>query len=300
MSQLSGLLRRTTACALVLSGIALQAFVACAAEEPADDAPKERPAKFDEVYRLADSEVVKFFPAPFIPERAEFLRWRRVVSAENLPHLGRWQVGFNWDGKKADYWSLSASKGSIASALSVAGLGRADYEGDPQTLHTELAGDWLVRKGAPRDEIIAAVARTIRQVLKRKIEIEKVRVKREVVVVTGQYKFHPAAGAADNRTLYLYTDELTEETGGGTYSLGELLKTVSGMIDKKIIDETKPMRKQIRVSIQLSADDVDSNADKRDQFLKNLEAQTSLEFKSEQREVDVWRVTEKDAPAIGL
>jgi hypothetical protein len=287
---------------LGLTACLLAALAVCSAADKPNDLPWR--AKFDEVYRLENGQLVKLVRPPYIPERTDFLRWRGVISEENVPHLAGWQAVFNFDAKRADYKSLSGGQGTLGTPILFAGMSGTDAEGDLDLLHTKLPGDWIVRKDADCEAMLAAIVRVLRDELKRDIRITKARVKKEVSIARGTYKFVPTTGPFDAEHVHVFTTSkfrVDTRSGGGTFKLGPLLTdTIAAAIGQKVIDETDSGGKEILVSLHQSSNEVDGDTTKRDALLNNLAQQTSLTFDLEERDVDVWRVTEEGATPKGL
>ena len=256
--------------------------------------------RFDAVYRLGDEEVVKLVGPPFIPERADY--YRRVVARNpnaNLAVLG--QFMFWWDGK-LQMWSLSSSGGTVASALAnCGGLERYDMEIDDGLRLRPVEGDWIVRKSAPREKRIAALQDILRQRLRREVVIEKRKVEREVVAVSGTLPRELPGGEA----VHLYTDprDLGDApSGGGSGTLTEFFASVGGQLDRKFIDETAPPAAARRLiwHWHMSASGIEANDNKIKLLLANLSQQTGLTFTRRTDEVEVWKLTDPAEGKTGL
>jgi hypothetical protein len=254
--------------------------------------------KFNEVYRLADGQNARFIPRPFIPERDAY-------HAEHHPQIANHpgQYGFRWtDGKpRQAYWSTD--EGTVASALYMAGIDRADLDGISDVFELKVPGDWIVRYSAGRDAMLADIRRELSDATDGAIRVEPARVEREVIVARGRFTPKPLPDAPrEPKAVHLYIDKLdsTEGAGGGTASMDGFLRHVGDTIGLKVIDETEPHKGNVEWANNHSVSDAQKSSEKRDALLKNVTEQTGLEFKLERRPVDVWRVIDTTNKSGGL
>ena len=284
------------------SSVGRQAVGAARADEPAKPAADAKPAwqaGFDAVYRLADGENAKLIRPPFTAERDAFHRANAHPSLYDTPG----QYGFRWKDGKAERWSYSTAKGTVASAMEAAGVQVADLDGTRDLFDLPVDGDWIVREGADREAILADVQRALAEATDGRIQIEPARIEKDVVVARGRYAFKSWPGAPrDPDDIHIFTDKIDLESGsgGGTDSLAGFLRHVGDTIGQKVIDETEPHEGDVEWRNNMSAHDATKTSAQRDQLLNNLAAQTSLKFTVERREVDVWRVTDAKGEAGGL
>jgi hypothetical protein len=277
--------------------------------KPGEDADWKK--RFHEVYRLEEGETVKFVPAPFIPERANYLG-RHVKD----PVKFGGQFTFAWDEtKRGDarlvYHSLASAPGKIIGGFANCGeLPATEYEyhGDVKARDAALHGDWIFRKSASRDDRMKAVENVIRARVKVPVRAEKKKEQREVLVVTGKLEHKKMRGTRNHDSIHVYTDKLDSEEGadGGRGQLHELLTLVGEYARHRVIDETESSRVNIAFTLHHSAAEHRGNAAWLDQMLKNLQDQTGLKFKFEQRAVELWVIRvgkdqdAKDPPKDGL
>ena len=284
----------------ILGGLA---FGLCAgADEPAKKAAEAAPewqAGFDARYRLADGENAKLIRPPFTAERGAFHRANAHPSLYETPG----QYGFRWKNGKAERWSWSTAPGTVTSALEAAGVEAVDLDGTRDLFDLPVPGDWIVREGADREDILADVQRALAEATDGRIKIEPGKIEKDVVVARGRYAFKSWPGAPrDPDNIHIFTDEidLEEGSGGGTDSLAGFLRHVASVIGQKLIDETDPHPGEVEWRNNRSAHDATKTPAQRDRLLQNITDQTSLKFTVERREVDVWRVTDAKGEAGGL
>jgi hypothetical protein len=256
--------------------------------------------KFDLTYRLADKENAKFIPAPFIPERAAFHK-KQHPYVQGIPG----QYGFAWDGKRVQQRRWSSDPGTVASAMEIAGVERVDLGGVSDLFDLKIAGDWIVRKDAPKKDVVKDVSRILEKVSEGKVHIEPVEIEKDVLVARGKYelkKLHdpPAPRQPDN--VHLYVDKLDAEegAGGGTGTMLEFLERIGELAKIKVVDETGSRKAKVSWSNNHSAGDASKTPQNRERFLKNVTAQTGLEFRTERRKTQAFKVTDPTGKSGGL
>jgi len=232
-------------------------------------APAEPPT-FYSVYRLTDSEVVKFIPTPWVNDRIEHLRG---VSNPELAERGQGIFYWTADGDR-EQWSFSSGAGTVASALGAVGLQSWEYEAkgpsDNRSLkYLPMPGDWLVRKDAPRDQLIPAVLKIIAK-HHPELLIEPRRVEREYFLATGRFAPGPAF------ELYVTPGPRQSVAGGGTGTMHTFLEHIGNQLRRQIVDQTDSTDDQFHwvYDISFSVDNTPLP-----DVLRELSKQTGLQFK---------------------
>jgi len=259
--------------------------------------------RFNEVYRLADGEVLKWIAPPFIAERMAYGRTQPSRQVEAIPR-GPEQIIFHWDGQLKN-WHMSFGRvqgfDSILSA--VLRLKSHEYDAPRSLLDWELPGDWIIRDEAPQQVKLRALEELVARELGRKIHFEKRSVEREVLIVTGRFKFHPLAGARENTLIHLYTKDSDLDywgTGGERAdSLSQFLQTLGNQVNLPVIDRTEQIeptripyrRHSSSYSVRRGRDEQERARQLR-VLLDHLTAQTELHFEVRTEPVEVWFVTE--------
>src|SRR5439155_9573792 len=154
--------------------------------DPADYVPMQnwRPS-FDAMYRLKEGEVARFVPAPFSLERGEFYRQTLRGSNPIFARSGQFVLLSAPDGK-LKFWSfMGAADGNVGSALAACGLSSWEMEGDANLRLSPMAGDWIMRETASRDEKVEAVQEILARRLNKPLRVQKRQVEREVIVARG-------------------------------------------------------------------------------------------------------------------
>lgn len=287
------------AVALVVAAVAA-GHAAAARPEKAGDWRK----RFREVYRLDEGEVVKFVPAPFIPERAQYLR--NFVASD--PEKFDGQFTFTWDDTKQGearlvFQSLSGGRGTITSGFADCGELTStevefETEGNPRDNRRTMAGDWIFRKSASREDRIKAVENVVRAHAKVPVHAEKKTERRAVLVARGTFRHKKMKGTRDDDAVHFYTDELDarEGAGGGSGKLADFLVCFGNYTRSRVIDETKSTGVAVVWKNHNSASMHDRNRDWLDQLIRNVGDQTGLEFKFETRPVEFWLVSVGKVP----
>ena len=289
--------------------VALVAFVALliagparSDEPPKKDAPEAEPAwrgKFDEVYRLSEGENAKLIAPPFTEARDAF---HRANAHASIVHVAG-QYGFRWKDGRAERESWSTDPGTVESALGMAELDAVDLEGSRDLFDVKVPGDWIVREGADRAAILEDIQRELKRATDGRIRIEPAKMEKDVIVARGRYAFKPLGESPpDEDSVHLVTDKFNDNEGGGggTGPLADMLRRVAEFANQKVINETEPHGGDVSWRDHRSASDARKSPADRDRLLKNVTAQTSLKFRIERREVDVWRVIDTTEQAGGL
>lgn len=297
---------RVPGCAI---GIAAVIFACLAAEPSQDNSGADWRGKFDEVYRLGDDEVVRFIPRPFIPDRNAYCR-HQFTDNPNAPlETDSWSLVFRWVKAKAQFWSVSSLPGTVGRIIESVGIERVDLEMSDDVRNTPAPGDWIVREDAGPRRLLPKVRDILLERFDRRIKFERVKVRKDVLVARGRYAFHAFRGAPANDTnVHLFCGETFPvpadgpQVGGGGGNVAKFLRHVAERAGMKMIDETTPTPETpATVSYRLhgSSWDAKDDAEKRESLIKNVEAQTSLALTVEQREVEIWRITDEGEP-VGL
>lgn len=249
--------------------------------------PDDWRASFNKVYGLAAGQQVKYVAPPFIPERDLF--WEAEQRGQgNMRALG---LGSNEslvvesDGASMRWRSVTLV-GDLGSVLQDAGIKPSELDASvPGSM--PLEGDWVVRKGAPAEQVVEGIAAVVSQKVGRNVRIERRQVIRDVIVVRGNYHFTPLPGKSDDGVIDLVGDRplrpLPMQIRQTT--LGELLSGMSGVSGLAVVDETGQSRVRVTVADHPSYG-------KPETVLRNVAAQTSLQLDREPRSRQLWFMTD--------
>jgi hypothetical protein len=254
----------------------------------------------DEVRRLVD-EQVRERSAPLRP--ADEVRRGRTIQS-SPPESELYYLCFTWNDGIDMERSRPAFRGSTslqAAVDRIVGLSKFEYEIAEDLKDLSIPGDWVLRKGSPRELRVAALERIVQESTGRPIVFRRREVERDVIVARGTFRFQPLSGTYDESWIHVYADRLDpdERSGGGGGSLEKFIRYLGEVnFNQQVVDETQSDR-EIQVSygwhksgyVRLIADEKE-RAQKRQMVLDNVSRQTGLTFRIEHRMVCTWIVTE--------
>lgn len=256
---------------------------------------------FEQTYHIEEGEVLKRIEPRFVELRCKFLE----ESVRDEPES--YYTTIEWTEKPA-----LLSRRPVMREVSlktvfekIIGLSKFDYEGPIELLEIDLSGDWIVRKHISMEKKVKALEKIVQKVTGRPIRFERRSVKRDVIVVRGQFEFHPLSGTYNDTWVHVFSDKLDPDEGGGGGS---------GSLDKFLNQRlaVTQLNRQV-INLSESSDDVvlrwgchmsgylgkmpsgPESAAKLDLLLKNLARQTSLTFTKERRKVDVWYLVDANS-----
>ncbi len=249
--------------------------------------------RFDQKYALADGQILKRVGPPYPPERSDYLL---STSRGWRPDAQRSEV-FRWDGRLHPWGSMGTNQ--LQDVLGfVLKLRRGEFDGPAGLLDTPVPGDWIVRQGALKPDLLRALETILAGELKRPIHFTRSEVERDVIVAGGQYRFHPLGDRPQERAVHLGTESLPPDGGGGgSGSLREMLDWLGDRAGRVVIDETQSSNEAIQWRDHLAgamnemASDTQAGRELVGRLLENVSKQTSLTFRLERRKVGVWLVS---------
>jgi hypothetical protein len=123
-------------------------------------------------------------------------------------------------------------------------------------------------------------------------------IERDVIVATGRYEFRPLGGLSNERAVHLGTGSFpSEQGGGGSGSLRQMLDWLGDRVGRLVIDETEPSNAMIHWRDHLARTTHDTASGSEPgralltRLLENVSMQTSLTLRQERRKVKVWSVS---------
>ncbi len=257
-----------------------------------------RPAwreKFDAIYRLEGDEVLRNVPEPYIPERAEFFFRKSVLDNRILMDGEPYSPGrsvFHWDAGQVEFSSAGSS--TLRGLMRALGIREVEMRGPNDLLELEVSGDWVVREDVPAEKRFESLATVLKEKFNRSVRFEKRRIEEEVIVASGRFQLHPLPGHEEDRQLHLYIDQLEEQHGGGTGTVGSLLRYLERIIHKQVANELQSpedarvvWRTHVSGSRRTAAHPPEMTT-----LLENLSRQSSLQFRKEKRTVERWFASE--------
>ena len=262
-------------------------------------------AAFEAAYGLEDGQAIKCISPPFVPERAQYLQEAASDGTERSDAGHRNQYyRFVWDDALEGHEILGPDRPlPLATIIErVIGLTSYKYEGPAHVLRLRLAGDWVVRKDAPTEQLLAALEQIVQDQTQSSIGFTQQRVDAIVVRSSGTYRFTPQSGITGTDGVHIYAghwsiqpDALGADSDCGT--VAGLLDHVADSIGMPIIDGTQSTNVQVcwatHGSSQLRDQRSVSSIYNRQvaSLLNNLTNQTGLTFSMELGSVVQWHVS---------
>ncbi len=246
--------------------------------------------QFRALYRLDDGEVLRRVAPPFLPERR--LYWTGNTEAPDY-------LTFRWDNKVTScsqcFQGRPTSVVDILRAVMLLDQGR--FEGPQEVLDLEVPGDWIVHKNVGEAQLLGALEKILGE-MGHPIRFQFREVERDVVVVSGKFRFDPLPDVQDERICIFaeYRDNSRIQTHGA--DVGDLLRKLADQTGFIVADETQATGVEsldIESAHKLSAlrnrkVPIEKRTRLMNLVLANLSKQTSLQFALERRKVGVWFV----------
>ena len=265
--------------------------------------------RFDAVYKLAPGEAIKIVPPPWIPERLPFHRER--ISENNTIGAIALMIEQQRNGSLHVASSIVGLPGATDGGYSVSdaigdivGIPAEEVDLPYPLLKTQVRGDWVYRNDLPPEQRLAALMKVIAPLAGgRTYELVRRPQEREVIVVSGKFKFQPLPGATDDEgkpAIHLFVRNgepatLPSGVGGGEAGIRTVLKQLSEITGYPVVFDT-PLANGMRVSWRQQESVVvmeekrsgPADAAEVDALLANVTKQTSLQLKRERRTVEMW------------
>jgi hypothetical protein len=174
--------------------------------------------------------------------------------------------------------------------LRCAGLSELEFELPEHLPVYSTRGDWFTRD-ISTDRKMQALQSVLSAIAGRELIIEKRRVPREVIVVSGKWNFQEPK---DRDECFSYTTAqrmLDRHIHAGNFD--ESLQSLQKGLKRKVINETDaPAPGQLR---WISRNLWNQDRQRIDRCLISLEKQTSLKFIRTEREIPIWFLREEQA-----
>ncbi|HUT31041.1 MAG TPA: zf-HC2 domain-containing protein [Sedimentisphaerales bacterium] len=279
--------------------------------------------RLNQVYRLDEGQVLRHIPPSLIEPRRKIdcinRRIRQIeyagsqiltckASCRTKQNTNdEYYTMFRWDGKLmiVDSRPIFSGPVSLKTAFErIIGLSSFQYDIPDNLLAIEIPGDWVVRKGASKEQKLRTFEKVVQDYTKRPIRFEKQPLERDVIVARGKFQFKPMHGTHDDSWIHVFSDKLDpDERGGGTSgsTLDRFLnQRLAAQLNQQVVNLAQPSEDEVHTyGTHMSAylckmpDGPERDA-KLKLLLENLARQTSLVFTEERRTVDVWHVIAED------
>jgi len=258
-------------------------------EARVSDAPSpDWEKRLNAVYALADGQVVKVVGPPMMPERE--LYWQHIQTP-GAKLFGGATFVFEWTGSKLNWQMLSGGPGFLEMPLQGAAHLHS-WEIDASIpMGMRFDGDWVVRKGASQQQIMDGLAELVSTNLRRQVRFERRHVVRDALIVRGTYHFVPLTGQKYDGILELgdpFPGNQEMKPFPDHTTLKRYLEGLDIFAHKKVIVETPSADTKDTIYRQATSGNGDT-------YMRNVAAQTSLQFDTEPREMDVWFMVDMGA-----
>ena len=238
-------------------------------------------SRFEEVYRLAEGQVLKRVTPPFITEREAILRNAALDGVVDMT-ISTITV-FTFDGQ-VRWHSWSGHPPMVSEVLRHA-LHMPSYAVQMDDLdRTRLVpGDWILRENATVDEKMAAFGNILREEVGWRIRFEKRQLEQEVIVATGRYDPPGKAGFA-----HFYIDTQEPARGWSCGDMSRFLIALGELINIEVIDKTETGKEFMQWQNHIGPDVAAVSGESVDPLLQNMARQTGLQFAREIRPRTLW------------
>ena len=270
--------------------------------------PNSWQESFYSIYSLKDREVLKRIAPPFIPERREYFKFVQPgkYSANTPYHLVK-QFVFGWDGDlNVRNVKMGYGDPRLSTILeSVIGLGRDEYDVPAEILDTEIPGDWIIRKDAPKEDLLRVLERIMKLDTASEIHFIRQEMESEVIVARGKYRLMPLPNARNRDRVQVYTDKIDDFSGagGGSGTLSKFLRWVGNRVRMNIIDRTDSGDVELSWRNHHSSDlnrlehNEQLHNEEVDMLLNNLARQMGLTFERKTAPVEKWFIADQESSA---
>jgi RNA polymerase sigma factor (sigma-70 family) len=260
-------------------------------------------------YALPEGEVLKAFRPPHPEERKEFFR---VARQPNDTTEWDGNLILLWKNNRLEFGSVTFGtpqpRGqSVESLLRfVAGIAVEDIEGDRDLRWKHsIPGDFVVREGAPAAKIVARLEEILNQEFKLPVKLTLAEADRTVYVLSGKYKFTPAAQGGKDGVIELYTTGVVPvpdipRPGGAAYpggSFSEFVRELGRFADRRVmLGKAEGLPAQVSWKVNFpdpysqGAAPAEWDAVHAGPALKHVTEQTGLTIRPETRRVRVLTV----------
>jgi hypothetical protein len=264
---------------------ASRTLVVAAGQQRTGGSPPSWQARFNQVYGLADGQLIKQVVPPMIPERQ--LYWDAQTNGRPWTLTPDSSFIFQWNGQSARWITISIVEGDLRMVLDY-GLRIPDWQIDSSIAKDlKFPGDWVVRKDAPVDQAMTKLAGIVSQRLGKQVHFELRRVRREAIIVRGRYHFVPLAGQANDGVIRLVdgSGKMPRRLFIAPATFSELLEKVQACAKRRVYDQTTSSP----ATVQFGDPQYPQQSEK---VIQNIAAQTSLHFDREPREMQVWTMVQ--------
>jgi hypothetical protein len=249
---------------------------------------------FHRLYALDAEQVLKRVAPPFSSTRLQYYRSTNPGQAESVPS-GPDAMCLRWQDGKLKNWSMTFGSMELCNLQdNLAGIYPQEIEGDAELLKSPVQGDWVVRVGTPKKEILARLEEILNSECKLPVKLSLRTVERKVFVAKGQFHVQPSQNESGEYgpCVKIYGRKYSLDAhGGGSGNLDKFLKFAGSFMNRRVVGEVENPPREGFVwfyhgdyfpTKKEEIEDRDPAA-----VLKNITEQTGLTFTEETRSVPV-------------
>ena len=250
-----------------------------------------------EAYRLDEGRVLDLLPPPHPPERMVLYRMGHPVEARETPEGPDWMViDSGYDGQPT-YAGGSFGCDRLECLLGILDIPAHKMRLDDALQEVRIEADVLMRFGAPTDELLADLEDALRERLGLDLAFHLRTGMIPTLIMRGSIGNIPEDPKFDRRrVVHVFTDSKNDDprfdrgAGPPLTDSEALARRLSVHLDMPVVDETEgPPEEPFHVRLYRSS----FRTERLDMLIHNLEAQTDLDIRIEDRPTEVLYVTQR-------
>jgi len=250
---------------------------------------------FNDIYFLAEKQVVRYVPPPYSDERQDYLNRTHGFKLEyNIESATFWWHNGQLENGVVTVGYTPVDRTLKEVLLSNFKMNSYQIENSDSIPNIPLVGDWIIRKGTSLEQQLVGLSRCIKESVGSVITFEKKRVTREVLVVSSVHELRTQSGR--ERAVSVYSDSISDELicGGGAGAMSKFMNSLSGFLDVPIVNEVKDSNELVFSWIYyVGAQEIMVHSFQNPlikKILANISTQVPIDFKMARQEVDVWSI----------
>jgi RNA polymerase sigma factor (sigma-70 family) len=250
--------------------------------------------RFDELYGLAPGQDLKRVAPPFVPERKTQFQVDNKDMARMMGDPDQMWMTYAYNGS-VHWQSCTVGRPAIGDALeSGVGLRPWEVEAAVDLWKIPFPGDIVTREGSTREQRLSALEPLLTPFFGHEVHFEKKTVTRNVIVLSGQYRPVPARNGRGFSPYETVEVGPKGPPGAGVVtsrSFEGFCGALELILRMRVVDRRTGKRPAIityRNNNVTSA--VAEDPEKLRWLLDDLSRQTSLGFRVEPQQLDVWQM----------
>ena len=252
-------------------------------ESPVDE--QELSRRLADVYRLAEGRSLDLRPPPYPLERLALYWALNPLQALAVPS-GPTVMSMVWRDGRLTIDGSCFGCDDLVSLVSLLGVRRDAVRLAGGAENVEVIADVVKRDGALRDELLADLSEVLREKFDLDFSFQEVAAMSSTLVLRGSIgTVMPDEEYGGERYLHVFTDRKNEDPrigagGGPSADAGLLVRLLSSQFGMPVVDETDGAA---TVPFHVRVHDSAYRTRRLELVIRNLEAQTDLDFVVEER-----------------